>query len=143
MAQVKLCWFNQRWNVYIQTVDGGYGWNYWTKVSEITKRLNNGTYRLTTYTSGGLTFYSYGFLTDSLDERPGHKGEWSSNCSNINGVFGMNITEVGIDSMATAIDVGKLEELLGDKYKFVDTKWGRDILSVDGIIPKDHTWVTI
>jgi hypothetical protein len=78
-----------------------------------------GTWRLTThYTDGGVNVYSFGFLTDDLNERPGHGGEWSSRCEIINKVFDENLTECAINSWAASVDVQDLLRIRTEQNPF-------------------------
>jgi len=119
---------------------GSYSW----EITEIThKDQNGGMYRLTKYNVDDVEIYSYGFLTHSLKTRPGHGGEWSSNCQNINTVFGLDLTEIGMDGISAAIDIDKLKYMLGVNYKVVEYTFGHEVLSVDDSVHKNHEWVTL
>lgn len=84
-----------------------------------TLRANKGTWRLTTYsTDAGVNVYSYGFLTDDLNERPGHGGEWSSRCDIINQVFDVNLTECSVNSWSASIDVEDLLRIRKEQNPF-------------------------
>lgn len=89
------------------------------EVSTKTLRANKGTWRLTTYsTDAGVNVYSYGFLTDDLNERPGHGGEWSSRCEIINQVFDVNLMECSVNSWAVSIDVDDLLRIRKEQNPF-------------------------
>jgi hypothetical protein len=78
-----------------------------------------GTWRLTThYTDAGVNIYSFGFLTDDLNSRPDHGGEWSSRCEIINKVFNENLTECGVNSWAASVDVQDLLRIRKEQNPF-------------------------
>jgi len=141
MIQKKLYWYNEQWNVYLTSTEGHEGWKE-IRINNITK--DGGIYRLSEYAVEDLKIYSFGFLTHNRDQRPGHGGEWSSNCQRINQVFDVNITEIGMDGMSAAIDIFTLSSLLGGEYIINPSPYGMSIQSVkDGEDIKNFTWRTI
>ena len=138
--KIKLCWFNQRWNVYLES-EGGY--NKWETKEVLHKDQDGGMYRLTTYNVEGYDIYTFGLLTHDIRRRPGHGGEWSSNAQNINEVFGVNLTEIGMDRIAASIDIDVLRVLLGPEYKVVPYSCGHEVLSADDSTHEYMQWVTL
>lgn len=135
----KLCWYNQRWNVYLKS-EGGYS-KWGAPIETKTIEDNGGVYRLTKYNVEGLDIFTYGYLTKDLKQRPGHGGEWSSSCQQINSVFNTNLTEIGLDQIACSIDIDVLRGLLGPEYVINEARFGMDVLSADGTKFYDHmTW---
>lgn len=140
MIKKRICWYNQRWNVYLSS-EGGY--DAWSIIEILHKRNDDGEYRLTSYNVEGLTIYTFGWFADDAKSRPGHGGEWSSNSTNINEVFGVNLTEIGVDGIAASIDVDVLKSLLGEEFVFVPSTFGIHILSADGSTGGHMEWRTI
>lgn len=61
------------------------------------KEKSDGIYRLTAYEDeDGNKYYSFGFMCNEANQRPGHGGKWSSNSNNINKEFDIDITECAI-----------------------------------------------
>lgn len=141
--QIKLCYINQHWYVYIYVSD-----NEAKEVETKTTRHDNndrGIYRLTKYTHPEVPeFYSFGFMADNPKERPGHGGEWSSNEGNINKVFGVNIWGVAINQMSLSVPFEWLVKLLGEDVDWQDDDiYTKKIVNVKGIENKDHRWVIL
>lgn len=138
--KIKLCWFNQHWNVYLYSPKGDRSW----EIIEVThKDQDGGMYRLTKYNVDGETIYTFGLLTHDLKARPGHGGEWSSNPQNINRVFGLNLIHIGMDNVAASIDLDRLKYMLGAKYKIVETNWGYEVLDTEESEHTNHEWITL
>jgi len=129
MIKKRVCWFNQRWNVYLSS-EGNY--DQWQIKEILHKKDNGGEYRLTSYDIEGLTIYTFGLFLDNPKARPGHGGEWSSNSTNINEVFNINIIEIGVDGLAAAIDINVLKDLLGETFALVPSIYGMKFISADG-----------
>src|SRR5437868_4060870 len=117
--QVTLIYINEYWNVYMETEEGSSKW-YSKYVTNGIFR-NGGEYKLRFHAHEDLYIYSFGFLADDPTQRPGHKGEWSSNAQHINKLFDMELTEVAIDNVAVAVPVQWLKTLFGDRVT-----WGFD-----------------
>ncbi|MHA2180093.1 MAG: hypothetical protein ACXAAH_01580 [Promethearchaeota archaeon] len=95
------------------------------KLGEEKRGNENGLYRLTTYEDvvTGTKFYSFGYLTADAADRPGHRGEWSSNSTMINEIFGVKITECAVKEMndnifiSMAHDISHLEEIIPEDFE--------------------------
>jgi hypothetical protein len=57
-------------------------------------------FRLTTFVDElGNKFYDYGLWYKDASQRPGHGGEWSSNPTTINRIFGVHIMECAVKDL--------------------------------------------
>lgn len=145
--QIKLCWFNQHWNVYLYTIGGYDSWNVKnTKIIRDERPEHAGEYRLREYDCVEIPIFSFGFMADDKHHRPGHGGEWSSNSSNINKIFGTNIIEVAVDQVSVAVPIEWLKELLGDNVEWGHT-WSQDYLEILKVKnhpnPKYTQWIEL
>jgi len=147
--QVKLCYFNQHWNIYLYTTDDSkYGeYDLWSNNPSIkTINADHGEYRLRQYLHpAGIPVFSYGLFAHDPKQRPGHGGEWSSNTNTINRVFSTTLLEAALDSIAVAFPITWLKDLLGDQVTW-DTHdiYGHWITHVKGIAkPTYCQWVEL
>lgn len=149
--QIKLCYFNQRWNVYLYTTQqGDHGkWKEWlhnehtqTKPRYDQKGNIEGEYRLRDYQHPeGFPIYSFGFMYNDANSkhRPEHGGEWSSNSEAINKEFGIDLIEIAFDQISVAVPFDWLKKLLGDQVIWK----GREIIEIKGYSNKYHQWVEL
>lgn len=78
-----------------------------------------GKWRLTTHsTDAGVNVYSFGFLPDDVNDRPGHGGEWSSRCEIINQIFDVNLIQCVINSWAASVEVKDLLRIRKEQNPF-------------------------
>ena len=110
------------------TYKGSNGWLTPYITTNVLKRRESkyvynahGRIRLTRYTNGADTFYTFGITV--VDNKPGHGGEWSSHSGYINSIFGTNLLECAIKennnvyfAMAIDRDSLKLPDNLTWKY---------------------------
>jgi|688.fasta_scaffold17891_19 hypothetical protein len=145
--QIKFCYFNQHWNIYLYSGDGNNSLNpKWLDNKEtITKDEDGGIYRLTKYEHPeGIPVHTFGFLTHNVKHRPGHGGEWSSNSTAVNKVFNVDIYEIALDQISVAVPMVWLKELLGDKVVWEpDTVYGEWISEIKEYENEQHKWVTL
>ncbi len=144
--QVKLCYFNEHWNIYLYSEHEHTGWLNSTFTVQTVPTENEGEYRLRTYTHPEIPLLcSFGFMYNEAnkDDRPGHGGEWSSNSMAINKIFGTDLYEVGLDGIGVAISVKWFKHLLGDKLQWQDDDiYGCIITDVKGVENKYMAWTT-
>lgn len=140
--RIKLCYINQHWYVYLES-EGGDSW----MKDPITTSVPDayGTYHLRKYIHPqGIPLFSYGYLADELDKRPGHKGEWSSNYKTINGIFDVNLWGIAFNQMSVAVPFEWIEELLGDRVEWIDDNvYIKKICSIKGHENIPHKWVEL
>jgi hypothetical protein len=147
--QVKLCYFNQHWNIYLYTgTNKGFYDAPWINIKpteQVIVRGDEGEYRLRTYSHPDIpVLCSFGFWYYDEKRRPGHGGEWSSNSRVINEVFGTDLYEVALDQISMAVSLKWLKEVLGDKVVWEpDDIWGSIITHVKGEKNEHDKWVTI
>lgn len=153
--QIKLCWFNQRWNIYLYTnnQEGDYykDSNTWSNnpLQTVIRDENpehSGEYRLRTYEHPqNIPVYGFGFFADDPKKRPGHGREWSSNSTTINQVFNTNLTEVALDNISIAVPRDWLEKVMGDKVIWTPCRYyGKSITEVPSCPnPKWDQWIEI
>jgi hypothetical protein len=137
--QIKLCYINQHWNIYLY-IDGQF-----QEGETKTSRNEKGVYRLTKYSHPEIPeAYSFGFMADNPRERPGHGGEWSSNESTIGDVFDINIWGIAVNHVHLGVPFEWIVKLLGNDCDWQDddvyTKW---VKNVKGIENKDHRWIVL
>lgn len=142
--QIKLCYFNQHWNIYFYT-EGGYdSWMNDPEQKVITDET--GEYRLRTYQHPVIPIYSFGYMynEENKSRRPGHQGEWSSNSTAINPVFGVNLYEVGVDNISVAVPMDWLKAVLGDQVVWEKHPIYREwIKEVKGVNPDYMKWAEV
>lgn len=144
--RIRLCYFNQHWNIYLYTKHGAKSWINFEPTLQTKRRegKDSGEYRLRSYACLEAPIYSFGFFCDDPKKRPGHGGEWSSNHTSINQVFGVNLYEIAIDQMSVAVPLEWLKQLLGDRVKWQpDEIWGEWIKSVEGGNNNYYEWVEL
>jgi hypothetical protein len=139
--QIKLCYFNQHWNVYLYTEEGYEGWI--RKMHQAVIPNEEGEYRLRKYDCSEAPIFSFGYMynEENAHKRPGHGGEWSSNSMTINKVFGTNLIEVAIDQMSVAVPLDWLKKLLGKKVIWGKSHGWPDITHIKGIANEYEKWV--
>lgn len=108
----KLCYFNQTFNVYLYSISERY--EDWKTVKETKLRIQNdsATFRLTEYEVEGFTFYSFGILCDKMEDRPGHKGEWSSNQTMVKELFGLELLPIGLDGIGVSMSYENISKVI-------------------------------
>lgn len=146
--QIRLCYFNEHWNIYLYSTDHTkYGeYNLWSdNVHEITKRIENGEFRLRDYIHPqGIPVYTFGLMLDNPKERPGHGGEWSSNSRSILMIFNINLLEVALDGIAVAVPIQWIKDVLGDQVIWEDDDiYGYKITHVKGHSNDYMKWVEL
>lgn len=137
--QIKMCYINQHWYVYLYVND------VFNAHEVKTVRNDRGVYRLSKFSHDEIPeAYNFGFMADNPQERPGHGGEWSSNSNAINQAFGTNIWEIAVNNVSISVPFDWLVKLLGDDVDWQDDdiyiKW---IKNVKGIENKDHRWIIL
>lgn len=140
--QIKLCYFNQHWNIYLYTKGGYDSWINDVETTTITD--NRGEYRLRKYNQGTIPLYAFGFMAKEPKERPGHGGEWSSNSTQINKVFGTDLYEVAVDQISAAVPLEWLKEQLGDRVVWSSDPIYREFITeIKGEENQYHKWVEL
>lgn len=138
--KVKLCYFNNHWNVYLFS-NTDFDWKDKTLK---TSKNERGEFRLREYKHPEITVFSFGFMCHNPVERPGHGGEWSSNSKAINEVFGTDLIEVALDNVSCAVSLKWLKELLGDKVIWEpDDIYGHWITEIPGTEKEWMVWKEI
>lgn len=92
---------------------------------DVLKQEKHGVYRVTQYTYRTILasmvmlrwFYTFGFMDRDPQARPGHGGEWSSNCENIKREFKIDLVCTAMNSMAMYVDRGHLRQFLTQFFK--------------------------
>ena len=144
---IKLCYFNQHWNIYLYSNDEDK--NKWSKHMYLTTIIHHEDfdreYRLRKYEHPEIPcLYFFGVYYYDKNKRPGHDGEWSSRSEVINPIFGKDLYEVAVDQTSMAVSLKWLKELLGDKVVWGPFPvWGEVITSVIGENNTPDKWVTI
>ena len=118
--KIQLCYFNEVLNIYCYSK---FGYSSWKSITEEKLRVldNTATFRITTYESDGIAFYTFGLLYDNKNRRPNHGGEWSSNGDYFTMIKGIEIVSCGLDQIAaymTREDALKLIPIATDFDKF-------------------------
>ena len=135
----KTCYFNSVFNVYFNIRQ--YSWNEWKKIEEQKKTVNGGTFRLTKYQLEDVVFYTFGFMTDDINQRPGHGGEWSSNEDSIKNHFGIELLGIGLDNMAVSVTYDVLfQHLNPDVYIREKRSNALGVLSNVIVDPQWYDW---
>lgn len=140
--QVKLCYYNQHWNIYLYTTEGYTKWleNY----DQSTIKIDSGEFNLRVYNHPEIPIHSFGFMASNPKERPGHGGEWSSNSGQINKVFGTNLYEVAVDQISVAVPMDWLKTILGARVTWEPNSiWGEWIVNVKGEANAQDKWVEL
>jgi hypothetical protein len=108
----KLCYFNQTFNVYLYSISERC--EDWKTVKETKLRIHNdsATFRLTEYDVEGFTFYTFGILCDKMEDRPNHKGEWSSNDSMVKELFGLELLPIGLDGISASMSYDNIAKVI-------------------------------
>lgn len=135
-VSAKLCYINQHWNVYLYS-RSPITWRNWSETyDQKTVPNDEGEFMLREYKHpAGIPIYGFGYMYNDANahKRPGHQGEWSSNCKAINAVFGTNLIEVAVDQMAVSVPIDWLKELLGPKCIWQeDENYGEKIMQIEG-----------
>lgn len=147
--EIRLCYFNQHWNIYLYTTTHEeYGaYDTWiNNCEEKTIQVDTGEYRLRKYSHPAIPIHSFGFMYDEAhaNQRPGHRGEWSSNSTAINRMFNTTLLEVAVDQISVAVPIEWLKELLGDRVIWeTHDIYGHIITHVVGHPNKYESWVTL
>ena len=137
--KVKLCYYNQHWNIYLYSEDQNLKW--WENRTLKTVQDNRGEFRLREHKHPEIPVFTFGFMCNNPKERPGHGGEWSSNSTAINKVFGTDLIEIALDQLACSVSIKWIKELLGDKVKWsTDSIYGHMITEVIGHENTYHAW---
>lgn len=138
--KLKTCYFNQAFNVYIETGTDSSSRD-WVMVEEKKIPVQNGVLRLTKYHYNDLEFYTFGYWCNNPKERPRHGGEWSSNPDSIRQHFGIELLNVGLDSISVAMTYEQLFKLFNpDVYQ--EDKENNIVLGLQSnvIIPEYNVW---
>jgi len=145
--KIKLCWFNQHWNVYLYSDDSLWIGNRTEKIIRDETPGHEGEYRLREYKHAEIPIFTFGFFADDAKQRPGHGGEWSSNSPVINRVFGTTLREIAVDQMSVAVPIEWLKELLGDNVEWGASMWSPNYLEIksakDYPNPEYDQWIEI
>jgi len=110
--KINFKYFNDKFNLYFE------GEDIPQKENERFIFEENGRYRLTKWANRRMPIYSFGYLTDCMESRPGHRGEWSSNSSQINKKFNTDLIEIAYNGWSCATSKTWLKELLGNKVEW-------------------------
>jgi len=115
MKKIALIYFNNCWNVYCE----GDEVTFRNPTESFTVRSDNsrsGEWRLRKHDGQiQIPLYTFGYMADRLEARPGHGGEWSSRSSIVNEVFGVQLMEIAYNRVSCAVLVSDLQRLIGDQ----------------------------
>src|SRR5262245_29048425 len=141
--KIKLCYFNQHWNVYFYT-EGGCGSWLDNPETQTKQDGDRGEYRLRKYNHPEIPIYSFELWLNDASHRPGHGGEWSSNSMSINRAFGTNLLEVAVDQISVAVPVLWLKAVLGTQVTWKpDDIYGWKITGVKGAENEYDKWTEL
>lgn len=141
---LKLCYFNQHWNIYFYSKQG-IRWEDWSKNPEVsTVDTEEGQFRLRKYNHPEIPVFSFGLWLYNPKGRPGHGGEWSSNSQSINREFDTNLLEIALDQLSAAVPIDWLKAVMGNKVTWTEHDiYGYIITDVKGEENKYMKWVEI
>lgn len=146
IMQIKACYYNQHWNIYLFVKDEEKWWEKSTATVKPAPIENGeGEIRLRKHTHTEIPcLYTFGIYYNERGKRPGHGGEWSSNPKFINSTFGLDLMDTSINNISCAVSRKWLKEQIGD-----DVKWEKDdiyeeyITEIKNVENKPHKWITL